>query len=184
MADRNASPRKRGGLASRIFYSENYYIPKYLEILRRLEYLTNRRKNLLSRLQYVYTLYVYKKLAFKTQICIPVNVCGPGINIEHIGNIIINRHAKLGSNCTFQPGVVIGQKDSPQNVPVIGNNVYFGPGAKVIGKVVIGNNVTIAPNSVVIKDVPDNCIVSGIPAKIIKQNGIKVSDENQIVFEK
>ena len=48
-------------------------------------------------------------------------------------------------------------------------------GSKIIGKVIIGDNVVIAPNSVVIKDVPDNCIVSGVPAKVIKMNGVKVN---------
>lgn len=48
-------------------------------------------------------------------------------------------------------------------------------GAKIIGKVSIGNNVIIAPNSVVVKDIPDNCVVSGIPAKIIKKDGMKVN---------
>ena len=61
----------------------------------------------------------------------------------------------------------------------IGDHVSLLIGSKVIGKVTIGNNVVIAPNSVVIKDVPDNCIVSGVPAKIIKQNGIKVYNDEK-----
>jgi serine O-acetyltransferase len=92
-----------------------------------------------------------------------------------MGVIRVHKFSKIGSNCTFQPNVFIGQKDSDENVPTIGDNVYFGPGAMVFGKVRIGNNVVIAPNSVMIKDVPDNCVVSGVPAKIIKQNGVKVS---------
>jgi serine O-acetyltransferase len=64
--------------------------------------------------------------------------------------------------------VVIGQNRSEENVPVIGDNVYFSPGAKVFGKIRIGNNTVIAPNSVVVKDVPDDCVVSGIPAERIK----------------
>lgn len=53
-------------------------------------------------------------------------------------------------------------------VPTVGDNVFISLGAKVIGKVRIGNNVTIAPNAVVTKDVPDNAVVGGIPAKIIR----------------
>jgi serine O-acetyltransferase len=105
---------------------------------------------------------------------IPVNVAGPGLAIYHLGPITINKLVRIGSNCTLQPGVVIGQNRSEENVPVIGDSVYFGPGAKVFGKVRVGNNVVIAPNSVVVKDVPDNCVVSGIPAKSITKDGVKV----------
>lgn len=57
---------------------------------------------------------------------------------------------------------------------VIGNNVDMTIGCKIIGGVTIGDNDIIAPNSVVVKDVPDNAIVSGVPAKIIKIKGGKV----------
>ena len=70
---------------------------------------------------------------------------------------------------------MVGTKQTFDNVPTIGDNVEMTVGAKIIGKVSIGNNVVIAPNSVVVKDVPDNCVVSGVPAKIIKKDGIKVS---------
>lgn len=52
--------------------------------------------------------------------------------------------------------------------PVIGDNVKIGTGAKIIGGVTVGNNVFIGANAVVVKDVPDNCVVGGVPAKIIK----------------
>ena len=72
------------------------------------------------------------------------------------------------------PGVVFGNKtEMPDERPVIvGDNCYFGLGAKIIGKVRIGNNVTVGANAVVTKDIPDNVVVGGIPAKIIKiKNG-------------
>lgn len=55
-------------------------------------------------------------------------------------------------------------------MPIIGNNVYIATGAKILGPIKIGNNVTIGANSVVIKDVPDNMVVAGVPAKIININ--------------
>ena len=61
-----------------------------------------------------------------------------------------------------------GNKNGLENIPTIGDNVTICPGAKIIGKITIGNNVTIGPNSVVVKDVPDNAVVVGIPAKILK----------------
>ena len=74
----------------------------------------------------------------------------------------------MGDFCSVSSGVVVGNKGSQDNRAFIGNHVELTVGSKVIGKVVIGNNAIIAPNSVVIKDVPDNAVVSGVPAKIIK----------------
>lgn len=77
--------------------------------------------------------------------------------------------AKLvGNYCGFNAGVLIGQKDGKDNRPIIGNHTAFGPGAKAFGNLVIGDNVFVAANAVVTKNVPNNCIVGGIPAKIIK----------------
>ena len=74
----------------------------------------------------------------------------------------------VGYNVTANIGVLCGNKDRQYNRPTIGNNVLLCPGCKVIGKVTIGDNVTVAPNAVVISDVPDNAIVGGVPAKILK----------------
>lgn len=65
------------------------------------------------------------------------------------------------------PGVTVGQKGEGQ-APVIGDGFYLSLGCKVIGSVKIGNNVLVAPNAVVVKDVPDNSVVGGVPAKILK----------------
>jgi serine O-acetyltransferase len=157
-----------------IFYSEHYFILKYLRVLRKLEYLTNVKKGLVKKVSYIITLRLYRKLSHKLGIMIPVNVAGYGLKMYHIGGIIVNPGVKLGNNCTLQTGVIIGQGSSG-GLPVIGDDVYFAPGAKAFGKIKIGNNVVVAPNSVVIKDVPDNCVVSGVPAKIIKKDGVKVN---------
>lgn len=80
----------------------------------------------------------------------------------------------MGRNCTVTQGVVLGKKNSDENRPIVGDNVELTLGCKVIGRVIVGNHVVVAPNSVVIKDVPDNCVVSGVPARIIKRGGNKV----------
>lgn len=67
-------------------------------------------------------------------------------------------------------GVTIGGKSGWYEVPVIGDDVEINAGARIIGPVRIGNNVIIGANAVVVKDVPDNCVVAGIPARIIKEN--------------
>lgn len=73
----------------------------------------------------------------------------------------------MGNYCSINSGVVVGNKRA-NDLAVIGDNVGLGIGCKVIGNVHIGNNVFIAPNAVVTKDVPDNVIVGGVPARIIK----------------
>lgn len=74
----------------------------------------------------------------------------------------------MGNYCGANVGVLVGNKDSIHKIATIGNNVSLSAGAKVIGDVTIGNNCIVAPNAVVTKDVPDNCIVGGVPARIIK----------------
>lgn len=95
---------------------------------------------------------------------------GKGFIIHNFQGILINA-IKIGENCTVNQGVTIGSViESGPYPPVIGNNVYFGAGCKVLGNITIGNNVTIAANSLVIISVPDNCIVMGVPARVIGYN--------------
>lgn len=81
--------------------------------------------------------------------------------------MIINCRS-IGNNCTANAGVIVGNNKG--EMAVIGNNVNLTIGCKVIGGVHIGDNVIVAPNSVVVKDVPDNAVVSGVSAKILKMN--------------
>ena len=97
--------------------------------------------------------------------------------------VIIHARAKVGKNCVIGSCVTIGGKSGWYEVPVIGDNVQIASGAKVLGPVRIGNNVIIGANSVVTKDVPDNCVVAGIPAKIIASN-INLADYTGITPKK
>lgn len=87
--------------------------------------------------------------------------------IYHYGYLIVNGKVRIGKNAILYPGIEIGDKDGT-GCPVIGDNVMICAGAKIFGPLKIGNNVTIAANAVVTKDVPDNAIVGGVPAKILK----------------
>jgi serine O-acetyltransferase len=82
--------------------------------------------------------------------------------------IVVHSHAKIGSRVILGQGITIGRQLDPSGVPEIGNDVYISAGARILGNITVGNNVIIGANSVVINDVPDNCIVAGTPAKIIK----------------
>ena len=78
----------------------------------------------------------------------------------------------MGNHCIVNSGVVLGNKGPGMNEkkPSVGDNVNFCVGCKVIGDIRIGNNVLVAPNAVVVKDVPPDSVVAGIPAKVISQS--------------
>jgi serine O-acetyltransferase len=82
---------------------------------------------------------------------------GGGLYIGHFGGITVSGKAVIGKNCNLSQGTTIGV--AGDGVPIIGDDVYIAPGARVFGKIVVGNNVKIGANAVVYKDVPDNAIV-------------------------
>jgi serine O-acetyltransferase len=96
---------------------------------------------------------------------------GEGLIINHAFGIAIGL-ANIGKNCSISQNVTIGHNYSKKNLegkfePTIGDNVIISPGAVIVGPVHIGSNVVIGANSVVISDFPDNCIIAGIPARLI-----------------
>lgn len=98
-------------------------------------------------------------------------VIGKGSKFAYGGiGVVVHSRAVIGKDCMIGQNVTIGGKSGWYEVPIIGDNVEISAGARVIGPVRVGNNVIIGANAVVVKDVPDNCIVAGIPAKIIKSN--------------
>lgn len=107
-----------------------------------------------------------------------INGCVIGRNAEfdegfvlmHPVGVVINGGVKGGKNIVIESSVVIGAAKNglPVLVPALGNNIFIGSGAKVLGGIKIGNNVKIGANAVVVKDVPDNATVVGIPAKVVK----------------
>lgn len=99
------------------------------------------------------------------QITTPVTALGGGLIIQHGFATIISAQ-KIGKNCKIYQQVTIGYNHRLE-APVLGDNVEVCCGAKVIGGVHIGDNVLIGANAVVITDIPSNCVVAGVPAKII-----------------
>ncbi|MBE7047855.1 MAG: serine acetyltransferase [Ruminococcaceae bacterium] len=114
--------------------------------------------------------FKYHKLSIKLGFSIPHNVIGPGLAIVHYGTIIISQGSTIGKNCRIHAGVNIGANAGEEKAATIEDNVYIGPGAKIIGAVRIGENAVIGANAVVTKDVPAGVTVGGVPASVISQN--------------
>lgn len=112
----------------------------------------------------------------------PGATIGRGLVIDHGMGVVIGETAEIGDNCTLYQGVTLGGtgKDVGKRHPTIGNNVLVGAGAKVLGPFKIGDNTKIAANAVVLDEIPDNCTAVGIPAKVVKREGVKVNDLDQV----
>jgi len=93
-----------------------------------------------------------------------------GFVLMHPVGVVINSKVKGGKYIVLESGVVIGAADNglPVKVPTLGDNIFIGSGAKILGDIKIGNNVKVGANAVVIKDVPDNSTVVGIPARVVR----------------
>ncbi len=94
---------------------------------------------------------------------------GKGVVFSHNGlGTIIHPRAIIGDNVVVGAHVVIGCNLDAFDVPKIGNNVFIGPGAKILGDIEIGSHILIGANSVVLSSIPDGCVVVGAPAKIVR----------------
>ena len=104
------------------------------------------------------------EISYKSQI-------GGGVRISHGFGIVIHPNAVIGNNCTILQNCTIGNNEnkSRNQVAELGDNVSLGAGTKVIGPIKIGNNVITGANSVIVADIPDNVIVAGVPAKVIRK---------------
>lgn len=121
---------------------------------------------------FVISRFILKHYAYK--FCYEISYraeIAPGFSISHHGVLIVNSGTKIGKNCWMRPGTCIGKRsvEYDGNAPVIGDNVQIGFGVCIFGDINIGDNVSIGGNAVVVKDVPSNCVVAGVPAKIIKR---------------
>ncbi|MBI5831404.1 MAG: serine acetyltransferase [Armatimonadetes bacterium] len=99
----------------------------------------------------------------------PETKVGRGLYIGHFSGLIVAPNVVLGDNCSLSQGVTLGFKPSGAYAgnPVVGNNVYIAPGAKIIGAVTLGDGVVVGANAVVTRDVAPGCVVAGVPARVL-----------------
>jgi serine O-acetyltransferase len=116
-----------------------------------------------------------RRYSYKYGFQIPAStIIGEGFLISHFGCIVINENAQIGKNCNITHGVTIRRTNwgKLKGSPVLGDKVWIGANAVIVGKITIGTNVLIAPNSFVNFDVPDNSLVIGNPAQIINKENV------------
>jgi serine O-acetyltransferase len=133
-----------------------------------------RTQPLLRLLVYPVARRLLTHYTYKFGISIPFETAiGSGFYIGHFGGIVVNEKSIIGRNCNISHGVTLGESNrgEKRGCPVLGDNVYIGPGAKIVGAVRIGNDVAIGANCVVTKDVPDRAVVVGIPGRVISEEG-------------
>jgi serine O-acetyltransferase len=101
---------------------------------------------------------------------------GPGLFIDHGMGVVIRETAEIGENVTLYQGVTLGgtSLEKVKRHPTIGNDVVIGAGAKVLGPFTVGDNSRIGSGSVVVKAVPANCVVVGVPGRITYRDGKRV----------
>ncbi len=83
--------------------------------------------------------------------------------------VVIHARAVIGKRVFIGQNVTIGRQLDPETIPTLGDNIFIGPGVRIMGNIKIGNNVIIGANSVVIRDVPSDCIAAGVPARVIRK---------------
>lgn len=145
---------------------------KFEILLRKVEYDINCRGGLAASVIGRYHKFRFHRLSVKLGFTIPPNVFREGLAIPHYGTIVVHGNARVGRNCRLQEGVTIGATGGSHDAAVIGDNCYFGSGAKVIGAVTIADDVAVGAGAVVTKDITEpGTTWAGMPAR-------KISDRN------
>jgi serine O-acetyltransferase len=151
------------GVISRRSFWRNFLITpgfRYSVILRLTQYARGQRWARFGLRQFM--MFMHYRYSVRYGISIhPQTRVGAGLYIGHFGGIVIGGGVTIGDNCNLSQGVTIGVsgEGAKRGAPVIGDDVYVGPGARVFGPIRIGDNVKIGPNAVVHEDIPANAIV-------------------------
>ena len=147
------------------------YIMRFERLLRIVEYIYNSKTGIFWKIVLFILRIRLRKMQVRLGFTIPINVFGPGLAIAHYGNIVVSQNASIGDNCRIHSGVNIGSSGGDDAAPIIGDNVYIGPGAILFGDIIIGNGVLIGANATVNKSFEENnVVIAGTPARIVKEH--------------
>lgn len=137
-----------------------------------------RAHKLYLKKHYFLARWISQRALHKTGIEIhPGATIGKGLFIDHGSGVVIGETTIIGDNCTIYQNVTLGGtgKDVGKRHPTLGNNVLVGAGARVLGPFTVGDNAKIAANAVVLSEVPPNCTAVGVPARVVKRDGVRVN---------
>ena len=144
---------------------------KFELIMRKTEYYKNCKTNIVGKLIYYLCYFKYHQNRIKLGFSIPLNVFGPGLSIAHRGTIVVNGNSRIGKNCRIQECTTIGATNGNETAPILGDNIFIGSGARIIGDIIIANDIAIGANAVVNKSFKEDGItIAGVPAKKISNN--------------
>lgn len=127
--------------------------------------------------------YVSQRAVRKTGIEIhPAATIGRRFFIDHGTGVVIGETTEIGDDVTLYQGVTLGGtgKDTGKRHPTIGNGVMIGAGAKVLGPFKVGDNTNIAAGAVVLDEIPPDSTAVGVPARVVKRNGLRVDNLDQV----
>ncbi len=146
---------------------------RFQRLLRELEYSINCRRSLPGRLYTFYLTLKHIRLGRRLGFHIPPNVFGPGLSIAHVGTLIVNGNVRVGENCRIHNCVHLAtQCGSDDACPVIGDNVFIGPGVVVYGKIRIADGIAIGANSIVNTSfLEEGITIAGAPARKVSEKG-------------
>lgn len=104
---------------------------------------------------------------------------GKGVFIDHGSGVVIGETTEIGDGCTIYQGATLGGtgKEKGKRHPTLGKNVLVGTGAKILGPFKVGDNSKIAANAVVLEEIPPNSTAVGVPARVVKQNGVRICED-------
>ena len=165
-ADRQANKKKK--IHAKPFGDYTY---NYLNLMRKLEYYTNCKSDMISKIYRKLLNARYKQLSVKTGIQIGINSFGKGLALFHYGSIVVNGTASFGDFCVVQNDVNISTGVRG------GNEIYIAPGAKMLENVAIADHVIIGANAVVCKDIKEASTSWGGPANKISNKGFEYKNE-------
>lgn len=100
----------------------------------------------------------------------PAAQIGPGVVLKHTTGLVVGGEVVAGQRLTLHQNATLGDRVPYGGQPRLGDDVTVGAGACVLGPISIGDRVTVAANSVVLDDVPDDCVVAGVPARVVRNN--------------